>query len=349
MDKIKVSIKNEVVERINTQELAFAERQFPRNWKVRYCTETDSWTLSNSVGRVLFGSNLYEVANSDWPNIISSMQNSLQRQGLYASSQTLEEGAVWLSEIGKNILFPTAISIPAIMDLLKQAKVKAVWKMGNSRYFTVNEASNGETIVFGSKYHQLTFYDKTQQMLQHGSREDKDLAQKLWDNGKQVFRIEARYGNASTVKRMMGKYLDKKQLRLQDLSSPDLSKKILLDDWNLVCQSIPQSADLSGANLPQQIVLGLQSGLSLNTVFELLGMNYAQTYLTHGEIRNAIVNKTWNKTDRLARRQSWYHFRNKMNKYSLPVINVNAQWELAKSLITQQLEEFKPLRPDNLL
>lgn len=349
MDKIKISIKNEDVKPINSQDLACSKSLFPRDWKVGHCAETDSYTLSNSAGRVLFGSNLYEITDSDWPNIISSMQASLQKKGLNASSLTIEGADCWMFEAGKTVVFPTCYSIPAIMVRIKQANVKAVWKMGNSRYFTLNESSNGEKVVFGSKYHQLTFYDKTKQMLQHGSREDKELAQKLWDNGKQFFRIEVRYGNASTLKRMLPRYMDNKSFRFYDLCSQELYKKILMEHWLLICQSIPEMADLSAGGLAQQISLGLQSGLSLNLVFELLGLNYIQQHLTHGEIRDAIVEATLDKPERLARRQAWYHFRNKMNAHSLPVINVNKQWEDAKLLITQQLEEFKPLRPDSLL
>ena len=349
MDKIKISIKNEDVKQLNSQELASSKELFPRDWKVQHYAETDSWTLCNSAGRVLFGSNLYEVDDSDWPDLIRSMQASLQQKGLSASSQTIEESAPWLFEVGKNIVIPTTISIPAVMARIKQAKVKAVWKMGNSRYFTLSESSNGEKVVFGGKYYQLTFYDKTKQMLQHGSREDKALAQKLWDNGKQIFRIEVRYCKASTLKRMLPRYIDNKSLCFYDLHSRDLFKKILIEHWTLICQSIPETADLSKAGLAQQISLGLQSGLSLNLVMELVAMNYIQQHLTHGEIRDAIVDKTLHKAQRLARRQVWYHFRNKMNSHNLPIINVNKQWNEAKLLITQQLEEFKPLRPDNLL
>lgn len=349
MDKIKISIKNEDIKQLNTQELVSSKELFPRDWKVQYYAETDSWTLGNSVGRVLFGSNLYEVDDSDWPDVISSMQASLQQKGLSASRQTIEESAPWLFEVGKNIVIPTTISLSTIIARIKQAKVKAVWNMGSSRYFTLSESSNGEKVVFGGKYYQLTFYDKTKQMLQHGSREDKELAQKLWDNGKQIFRIEVRYSKASTLKRMLPRYIGNKSLCFYDFHSRDLFKKILMEHWNIICQSIPETADLSEAGLAQQISLGLRSGLSLNLVIELVAMNYIQQHLTHGELRDAIVEKTLNKTQRLARRQAWYHFRDKMDAHSLPVINVNKEWDEAKLLITQQLEEFKPLRPDNLL
>lgn len=166
------------------------------------------------------------------------------------STDSLLDAHITRIDYSKNIDVTEYSNCRNIIDLLQQAGFEKRIKIKHRDY-----VNSGELISFGASSYEICFYNKLKE-IQHCAdkmKKLKDSSLKHKHNNileqyanKEILRFEIRLLNVQKIKHVLGKvghHLDQEKIRISDLYSKDLSKKICRYFFDIITQSLPLTSN----------------------------------------------------------------------------------------------------------
>ena len=237
-----------------------------------------------SLPKLLYGENLHEVTDSDFPQIITLLQQVLAEMGVDVTENALKKAQVNRIHYAKNILLKGGVWCDWIMKDIEKANVSKIYDSGHTDY-----RNDGHCIRFHTKYHEFAVYDKIKDLKQQKKSSSRSVEDKIHTSyqgfdlakigNKQVFRIETRLNSTATIKNALGRAkLNISSYRFEDLFNSDIAKTLNLYHWqSIVCAMQPLTClqddpvsmwmSLSESNKPLKClqILGLRCLLDATT------------------------------------------------------------------------------------
>lgn len=161
---------------------------------------SESLRLEFSAPKILYGNNLEEMSQKNFPEMISRLQLTLFKMGLYLSKEALSRSNVCAIHIGKNIRLSAGYTASFV--------IKELSKLNISKRFDLNKTdfrNAGEGFQIYTKQHSIVFYDKSLEILSD-EKVVKDLTQKgvFRQKTDQILRLEIRLCRARKIKGIYG-------------------------------------------------------------------------------------------------------------------------------------------------
>ncbi len=166
-----------------------------------------------SAPKLLFGNNFEECGDSDLPNLLTKLELVLYSMGVVISTQQLASAKVITLHYGKNYVL-TDYTVPySYMEEMSRANI--------SRVYDVNQAdfrNQGHSWKFKTNTFEFTLYDKVKDLekanisYKRAIERDQDrqlpllkpLRRLRRDEPFEVLRLELRFSNTRSIKKLLG-------------------------------------------------------------------------------------------------------------------------------------------------
>lgn len=198
-----------------------------------------------SAPKLLLGNNFEELEDTDFAELINTLQHVLAQMGVNVELNALINAKVVSVHYSKNIFLETA---PAslVIDTIKKLNLSKRLDIGSTDY-----RNEGQAVRYHTNAYELAFYDKIKDIeqakisekraIENASRINFEIfyAQKLAD--KQVLRMETRLNTARNIKEVLKKVgLNSPAVKFKDIFDKQLAQKVLMHFFNkYITPSLP--------------------------------------------------------------------------------------------------------------
>jgi hypothetical protein len=212
----------------------------------------DRLIFHTSLPKLLYGSNLYELKQSDAGRAIEELQRELRDGCGLDVKDGLKTFKFSRVDFCRNIVVENHISdyIQALSQLRYSRREKVGYK--------------SETLSFRNTRRELSFYDKIKEIRSHKMSDD--LYETIKDRPNNILRIESKLRKANVVKREFG------EMDLSSMLSEKLSTEKLLMEYDGLTQCDSQQLDFnfqSNVELVERI--REKRGRAINKLLEIKG------------------------------------------------------------------------------
>ena len=189
-----------------------------------------------SVPKLLYGENLSELSDSDFPQVIKILKEKLLTMGIDTTESVLRKSVVTKAHFGKNISLPYPMTVRDVLNELKKADLGKRMEVNTREY-----RNDGESLYFYTSVHNIIFYDKvkdiekTKNISVDKNKTDKEraLIKERDMFREQVLRMEVRYNGLRTVASVVSKLLPEKPeyVSFELIFNRQLCKDALIRNW----------------------------------------------------------------------------------------------------------------------
>jgi len=189
-----------------------------------------------SVPKIIFGNNVDEVSEGNFPKIVKLLKEKLNEMGIWTTDKFIKEAKISGFDVSKNILLTNGYT--------SSFAIKELSKVNLNRKLDFNDTkfrNDGSSIQYYSNSHSFVVYDKINDLRQPQKRAiDKDqtkqqlnLLEKNQDyqEHKEILRLEVRLRNKRKINSVI-KNLDYPNNPLfRDIFNKTLCQKIIKHYW----------------------------------------------------------------------------------------------------------------------
>jgi len=189
-----------------------------------------------SVAKMLYGNNVEEVEEQDFPKVVSALARSLQTMGVTVSEENLRKAKVSGFHPSKNVELSGGYTSSFVITELHKIDVSQKMDLNRDSF-----RNSGHSLQFYTNSHSLVIYDKVQDLKKPDKRAmDKDqnaLQRSLFEpltkkgTGKQILRIEARLVKKVKMNATLKRLGFTENPTFEDVFKKDLCQSVLLDYW----------------------------------------------------------------------------------------------------------------------
>ncbi|MBI2797725.1 hypothetical protein HYX70_00310 [Candidatus Saccharibacteria bacterium] len=198
-----------------------------------------------SLPKLLFNNNFDELCDSDFEQLVSKLQSTLQQMNVWLFKHQIINAEVRAIHFGKNIPFRDYTSCSSILTNLNKVDISKRLDVQKTNF-----RNGGHILHFHQNSLDIAFYDKKADLEQSATSEKRsfendnyiqlDLLDALnTQKPLSLLRFEVRLGN----KRMIGSYLKKSgcdgDLTFKELFSEKVAQAVLTHTWEKFRNNMP--------------------------------------------------------------------------------------------------------------
>jgi hypothetical protein len=189
-----------------------------------------------SVPKIIFGNNVDEVSDEDFPSVISTLKERLNEMGVWTTEKFIKEAKISGFDTSKNI--------PLTNGYTSSFAIKELSKVNLNRKLDFNDTkfrNDGSSIQYYSNSHSFVIYDKINDLRQPQKRAiDKDqtnqqmsLFNKIKDAHEhtEILRLEVRLRNKRKINSVMKNLNYSNNPLFKDIFNKTLCQNIIKHYW----------------------------------------------------------------------------------------------------------------------
>lgn len=183
--------------------------------------------INVSLPKLLFASNIFEINEEQWRDVIDAIYNELLHFGVEISKKELEEAQPRRIDYCKNVIIETLVK-DFIASLQKLKKTRAKTFIGYD-----------ETIYFNTRKKKTCIYDKILEVINKASTNKNDRTYKLAQELKtlqafsniHVIRVEQRLFGLPAIRQEVKSLIEPQDITLKALFSKKVASHVLYKHW----------------------------------------------------------------------------------------------------------------------
>lgn len=299
-----------------------------------------------SVPKLLFGNNVDEVTEEDFPEILETLKTRLSSMGIKVLVPILENAAVSVIHFSKNLPLTDHFTSSYVIKELGKLDVTK-WLDLNNRFFQ----NNGHALYFYSSSYHIIFYDKVKDInspLAKAVDKEKTAGQlQLFEQTKnpgELLRFEIRLTKKQKLNSILTFLGFRENPTFKEIFSHSVAKQVLLHFWKQIYSPKTMfvlTSDEEPQKLLEQVITSSKAEgkrISAEAALAFIGaVIYAKEHGIRG-LRSAIECKYSDRT--------WLRLNKRLNQLS-KANTANTRLGYIKQIETG-LSEFKPLRMADL-
>lgn len=324
-------------------EHADIENTFGKNWHVwnkndknkpnEYLPHVEIWNFNSgyyctyalyirfSVPKLLYGNNLLEVNERQFPDVCIMLRQKLELMGIDISLNTIKQAEVIQIHYSKNIIC-RGIPVSLVLQHLALAK-PPIGRM----HIQKTTYLNSQQVIFHNKSREVCFYDKYQEILSDAKARNNLGWLFKREDLKNILRMEVRFNKKEALKTL---FAPLREITFQLAFQEEHAKAALSEYWDRIYSSLQTVVGNFGA--PEYLFEMLrQQGLSvdkclrevaLNALVRSVGFKNTQELLLQSDKTSSQI----------------YNWFNIFKTKQLPVIS--SEYDFLK-IINDELKQFK--------
>jgi hypothetical protein len=189
-----------------------------------------------SAPKLLFLNNVHELEESDFENLIDTLQKRLLKMGIEVSKTALKLAKVSNIHFSKNIELPEFITSSMVIRELAKVDITKRLSLDKTTFKNMGHALN-----FYSKSYSIVIYDKIKDIQQKsGVKIDKDpttFQQNLFSENKppiQILRIEIRLNHPYKVDALLKLIGKPKDRSFINVFKSEIARGVVMHHWDLM-------------------------------------------------------------------------------------------------------------------
>lgn len=303
-----------------------------------------------SVPKLVFLNNLDELDDSDFPLVITTLQERLETMGVIVTKESLENAKVSIVHFSKNIPLSDGYTTKYLISEINKIDVGKIFDLTRAKY-----TNDGQSLYLHTASHEFIIYDKVADILASEKRaidRDRTVYQKniFADTENinklpEVIRFEVRLVKKKKINSMLKKFGYEENPTFKDVFSSELSKKIVIHYWKTLILDKNTglfSISLSNKDL-MQVIFTAQSNIKPKQAIYLAGLSIISKDGMR-ELRSIISKKSGERT--------WYRIAKDIqvvielvsnNRIRSWVSQVGAKLENYKPFVYKKCENTYPL------
>lgn len=189
-----------------------------------------------SVPKLLFGENLSELSDTDFPQVVTVLKEKLLTMGVLTTESAIRKSVVNKAHFGKNIALPYPMTVRDVLNELKKADLGKRMEVNTREY-----RNDGESLYFYTSAHNIIFYDKVKDIEKtknisvdkNKTEKERALIKERDMFREQVLRMEVRYNGSRAVTSVVSKLLPEKPeyVSFEIIFNRQLCKDALIRNW----------------------------------------------------------------------------------------------------------------------
>lgn len=271
---------------------------YPRITGYRRNQASESMRIEFSAPKLIFGNNLDELCDEDFPKVIRALVSRLYELGVIVKAEIIENAEV--------IGFHPSKNFPLTDGYTSGFVVRELSKINLGKRFDLNKAdfrNSGQSLQGYTASHSIVFYDKMADLAKPEKRAiDKDqtmsqlsLFQQIKNESPdlEILRLEIRLSQKQKMRSVLKKLGMKERVTFRDIFSSNLCKQIVTDYWEtIVADKNLFLFDL--ASSPKQVLKNaLSNGSKSKEAVYLVGLSVlSQAEGGMRELRSVIEKKS---------------------------------------------------------
>lgn len=190
-----------------------------------------------SIPKMLFGNNLQELRDEDFPSVVSKLRSELAGMGVEVSEDVIRNSIVTKAHFGKNVVLPENLTVKDAIVVLQKADLGRAMEV-NRREFK----NGGDALYFYTTSRNIVFYDKVKDIDKdrnvavdkNKTAQEKELLGTVLSPQTQILRLEIRFTRQISVTSFVGKLLNEKleSVTFAKIFNGDLCRNAVLASWN---------------------------------------------------------------------------------------------------------------------
>lgn len=190
-----------------------------------------------SVPKLIFGNNLNELSESDFPKVLNTLKERLIEVGVLISDKDLRQATVSTVHFGKNIELRDGYTASFVTKELSKININKKFDLSKTSFRNDGQSLQGYTMA-----HSVVFYDKVSDLGKSKKRAiDKDQVPnqlslfsgiKASTPSLEILRFEVRLCQKQKLNGVLRKIGFKKDPTFEDIFKADIWKKALLFYWD---------------------------------------------------------------------------------------------------------------------
>lgn len=295
-----------------------------------------------SVPKLLYGNNLDELEDKDFPLVIETLKKKLEEMGVRVFTANLESALVSGLHFGKNIVISGHYTATSAIKIISKCEVTKKLDI-NNRHFQ----NDGHALYFDCGSYQIVFYDKIRDITKSKRQAvDKDKTAKqlelfnlIKDNKipLEILRLEVRLTKKVKLNSIFNKLGYPINPTFKQVFSSHLSQLVLKDYWNTIKEKNLFILKISGNNVLKQVInYQKTSGKKFNTI-ETLGLAQIIEYSKNFGLRSLK-----NELTSFYSPRTWFRQAKYLNSIE-EILSKSSQYPFVDD-IENALNDYKPYR-----
>jgi hypothetical protein len=290
-----------------------------------------------SAPKLIYYNNLQELVDSDFEQVILTLQERLKMMGVHVFKKYLENANVSSIHYSKNILLENGYTSSYIISQLSKIDLRKSFDFARARYI-----NDGQSLCAHTSSHEMVLYDKIADLKKSNKRAiDRDQTTyqtKLFDGVKdsEVLRFEIRLNRKQKLKSVLLKLGHDKEIIFNHLFDEEISKKVVMHYWKTIIKSNNLglfTIDVSTKDLLQSVYHSRQ-GMKAKQAIYLTGLVLlAKDANGSRELRSIVESKK--------NTRSWYRISKDFREVSDAILDNNLRdWVMQ---VESKLHDYHPL------
>ena len=243
-----------------------------------------------SVSKLIYGNNLDEVEEKDFPLVIDALQKRLLDMGEVVEKIDLENASISTMHPSKNILISDGYTAYSVIKELGKINIHKKLELTK-----VNFKDDGKALHLYATNHSIIFYDKIADLSQNKKKaidqnqtpQQFSLADEIKkkQSPPEILRMEVRLCKKRKISSVMQKLGFQKNPTFKDVFKKDVCQKIVKWYWNIIIKGENLFLFEMGNN-PKQLlkdILRKETRIKFGKAVQLVGLN---TLCKDGGIRD---------------------------------------------------------------
>lgn len=303
---------------------------------------TKTARIEFSAPKLLLGNNFDELSEKDFEPLVQRLTSDLRSMSFQVYQCNLRNVEVSKIDYSKNIIFTDFITSSMLITELSKVDMSA--KLDET---LKNFRNDGHLLTYHANSYEICFYDKRKDLEQAKKYGDKRSVEKdnivqlnLFDNLKsdplEILRLEYRLNDRRQMKKLFSKFGIETDLKFSSLFKKDLSKKLLLNVWQLF------ESDLALTTQDTDDPISLLDGIFKEKpdISLLKALAYAMSY-NIASSGNGGIKKFKDCIIRHSDMRSWYRIKSQLKGVGLSPTKTKLE---ALMQISRQLNKFEPVK-----
>ncbi len=321
-------------------------KYFPRltGYKRRFSQEANV-RIEFSVPKLLYLNNLDELEDTDFPEVIETLQERLKTMGVNVFKPILENASVSSVHFSKNILLQDGYTANYLISEMNKVNLRKSFDFTKTRFM-----NDGQSLYAHTTAHQLVIYDKIADLNKDEKRaidkEPTHYQKNLFGEfnkekeRQEIIRFEIRINHKQKLNKLLETLGYKKNPTFKDVFSSEMSKKVVTDYWeklikgrNVGLFSLSQSLK----DILQTLFLADNKLKPKQAIYFIGLFTLAKDENGMRQLRTIVSKRSGDRT--------WYRIVKDMQKVS-ELITKNNQRDWVTQ-IDQNLKEYMPYKIEN--
>lgn len=274
-------------------------------------------SIEFSAPKLLYGNNFDELTDTDFPLVISKLEEVLKTMGIRVFHKLLLSAPVSAVHYSKNIPLTDGTTPHYLISKIKEANIKLSLDINQTDY-----RNDGHSFKWHSNSYEVAFYDKIKDLETAKTSEkraienDNALQLNLFDSFQErkrleILRIEIRLNKRQKIGQLFRKLGINSDLTFQNLFSQDISQKVLLHYLDEIESKRLPLFDYKPSS-PKSLLADLiirNPKLGLKRTIQLYGLKQVFDTMTPRELRTMFSGYS---------QRTWYRLISDAKKVNLP-------------------------------